>query len=76
MMKILWITAFLCVVVAASLVTTAAPVLGEKPSPSESEPKEQITDADKDLIAVLASHKKNGVLPYMCVFPKAGGQGA
>ena len=36
----------------------------------------KITDADKDLIAVLASHKKNGVLPYMCVFPKAGGQGA
>jgi tRNA pseudouridine55 synthase len=36
----------------------------------------KITDADRDLIAVLESNKKDGILPYMCVFPKAREQGA
>lgn len=34
----------------------------------------KVTDASKHLIAILGSNKKNGVLPYMCVFPKTGEQ--
>jgi len=33
----------------------------------------KVTDAERALIAVLGSSEKNGVLPYMCVFPKTQG---
>ncbi len=29
----------------------------------------KVTDMDRNLIAVLSSNKRDGVLPYMCVFP-------
>ena len=35
----------------------------------------KITDGDRDLIAILEFNKKDGTLPYMCVFPKAREQG-
>jgi tRNA pseudouridine55 synthase len=35
----------------------------------------KVTDAERQLIAVLGLSEKNGVLPYMCVFPKTEGPG-
>jgi tRNA pseudouridine55 synthase len=35
----------------------------------------KVTDADRDLIAILELNKKDGILPYMCVFPKVREQG-
>jgi tRNA pseudouridine55 synthase len=34
----------------------------------------KVTDADNNLIAVLGSDIKDGILPYMCVFPTVAGQ--